>query len=221
MWKAGLRIRDQTDLPDHKEAFPMMLVELTTVPPEALPVAAFKDHMRLGSGFADDGMQDQTLEGFLRASIAAIEARTGKVLIERDFSWSLTAWRDSRRQPLPLAPVSQILAVVRVDATGDETLIPETGWGLEKDMQRPALFSISNGFAQVPTDGSVRIEMTAGYGPSWSDLPADLSQAVMMLAAHFYEYRHETALNGGAMPYGVSALIERYRTVRLFMGGGA
>jgi len=199
----------------------MMLVELTTVPPTALPVAAFKDHMRLGSGFADDGLQDQTLEGFLRAAIAAIEARTGKVLIERDFSWTLTDWRDSRRQPLPLAPVSLILAVVRVDRMGDETLIPEAIWRLEQDMQRPALLSLSNTFPKVPGDGSVRVEMRAGYGPNWSDLPADLSQAVMLLAAHFYEYRHETALNGGAMPYGVSALIERYRTVRLFMGGGA
>jgi len=42
---------------------------------------------------------------------------------------------------------------------------------------------------------------------------------VLLLAAHYYEYRDETALGEGCMPFGVSSLIERYRTVRLFAGG--
>ena len=61
--------------------------------------------------------------------------------------------------------------------------------------------------------------MSAGYGPDWSDLPADLAQAVLMLAAHFYEFRHESAMSGQQMPFGVSTLIERYRNIRLFSGG--
>ncbi len=89
----------------------MMLVELSSVPPDALPVAGFKNHLRLGSGFAGDGLQDETLEAFLRAALASIEARTGKILLEREFRWSVTAWRDRDRQPLPLAPVSAIVAV--------------------------------------------------------------------------------------------------------------
>ncbi len=64
----------------------MMLVEQTSVPVAALPVAEFKDHLRLGTGFADDGVQDSVLESYLRASMAAIEARTGKVLITRGYT---------------------------------------------------------------------------------------------------------------------------------------
>ena len=52
----------------------MMLVEETTVPMSALPVAEFKDHLRLGSGFSDDGIQDALLDAHLRAAMAAIEA---------------------------------------------------------------------------------------------------------------------------------------------------
>ena len=59
----------------------MMLVEQTTVPTAALPVAEFKDHLRLGTGFADDGVQDDVLEAYLRAAIATIEARTSLSLI--------------------------------------------------------------------------------------------------------------------------------------------
>jgi uncharacterized phiE125 gp8 family phage protein len=46
-----------------------------------------------------------------------------------------------------------------------------------------------------------------------------MSQAVLMLAAHYHEYRYDTALDGGCMPFGVTALIERYRPLRL--GGAA
>ncbi len=88
-----------------------MLVEQTTTPAAALPVADFRDHLRLGTGFADEGAEDSLLETFLRAAIAAVEAWTGKVLLERDFSWSLMAWRDGRAQTLPVAPVSEIIAM--------------------------------------------------------------------------------------------------------------
>ena len=117
----------------------MILVEETTVPLSALPVAEFKDHLRLGSGFSDDGVQDAVLESNLRASMAAIEARTGKVLIAREFSWTLTAWRDARRQPLPIAPVSAISAVTIVNMQGEDASIDPDTWYLEPDMQRPSL----------------------------------------------------------------------------------
>ncbi|SFR41614.1 phage conserved hypothetical protein, phiE125 gp8 family [Yoonia tamlensis] len=196
----------------------MMLVEETTVPQSALPVAQFKDHMRLGSGFSDDGLQNGVLESYLRAAMAAIEARTGKILIARDFSWTLTDWRDARRQPLPVAPVSAISEVTLIAMNGDETVVTD-GWYLEPDMQRPSLKASGASLPTVPTNGRVQIGLLAGFGPEWSDLPADLAQAVLMLAAHYYEYRHDVARGTPAMPFGVSALIEQYRTVRLFMGG--
>ena len=49
-----------------------MLVEQTTAPAAALPVADFRDHLRLGTGFADEGAEDSLLETFLRAAIAAV-----------------------------------------------------------------------------------------------------------------------------------------------------
>ncbi|MGB8623245.1 MAG: hypothetical protein WCD16_10540, partial [Paracoccaceae bacterium] len=65
----------------------MMLIEQTAVPAAALPVSQFRDHLRLGTGFADDGAQDALLEATLRAAMAALEGRTGKVLLSRPFLW--------------------------------------------------------------------------------------------------------------------------------------
>ncbi|MBS1303593.1 head-tail connector protein [Loktanella sp. SALINAS62] len=195
----------------------MMLVELTSPPVAALPIEAFRAHLRLGSGFSGGDLQDPLLEACLRAALAAIEARTGKVLLEREFRWTVTAWRNTARQPLPLAPVSAVVSLVRY--TGDDAQTPpQTAYRLEADMQRPLLVSTGATLPAVPRGGRIEVVLLAGFGPEWSDLPADLAQAVLLLAAHYYEYRVETE-GRSLLPPSVAALIERYRTVRLFMGG--
>lgn len=196
----------------------MMLTEVAPTPTGDLPLAAFKDHLRLGSGFTDDGLQDPVLESVFRAALSAIEARTGKVLLNRSFEWSLEAWRDAQRQPLPLAPVAAITGFVLIDTLGGSTQAPDT-WRLSPDMQRPLIVATAGCLPSIPPHGSARITMTAGFGADWGDLPADLAHAVMLLAAHYYEFRHEAESATTRMPFGVSTLIERYRTVRLFSGG--
>ncbi|PRX35392.1 phage conserved hypothetical protein, phiE125 gp8 family [Meinhardsimonia xiamenensis] len=197
----------------------MMLVEQTTLPSAALPVTEFKDHLRLGTGFADDGLQDAVLEAHLRAAFAAIEARTGKILIERGFTWRLSGWRDFARQALPVAPVTAITEVRTIDRNGVETVIDPARYRLEPDLQRPRLVSNGLNLPLIPLNGAVEISFTAGYAPDWAGLPADLCQAVLMLAAHYYENRGVAPVGEG-MPFTVSLLIDRYRTVRLF-GEGA
>ncbi len=197
-----------------------MLVEQTTAPAAALPVADFRDHLRLGTGFADEGGEDSLLETFLRASIAAVEAWTGKVLLERTFTFSLTAWRDGRAQVLPVAPVSEITAVRITDCLDWESLVDTSKYRLQQDTHRPVLMARGSRLPTIPPQGSISIDFTAGFGPAWADVPADLAQAVMLLAAYYFEYRHEMRVGGAVMPYGVSSLVDRWRNVRL-VGGGA
>ncbi|MFV0334741.1 MAG: hypothetical protein ACK5JR_11815 [Tropicimonas sp.] len=197
----------------------MMLVEQTTPPAAALPVADFRDHLRLGTGFADDGAEDSLLQTFLRAAIAAVEAWTGKVLLEREFSLSLMGWRDGRAQVLPVAPVSEIGGMRIIDCLDWEVIVDPAKYRLQQDMHRPVVMARGSRLPNIPTQGSVRINFTAGFGPQWSDIPADLAQAVMLLAAYYYEYRHEMRVGGAVMPYGVSSLVDRWRNVRLIGGG--
>ncbi len=86
-------------------------------------------------------------------------------------------------------------------------------------MQRPVLRPSGALLAMIPVGGTAEVQFMAGLTADWGMLPADLAQAVLMLASHYYEYRHETGLGDGCMPFGVTSLIERYRTVRLFAGG--
>ncbi len=198
----------------------MMLTETTTVPTEVLPIGNFRNHLRFGTGFADDSIQDEMLEGTFRSAIAAVEARTGKSLLIRSFTWSVTAWRDLSRNTLPVAPVVALHEMSIVDRYGAESIIDPARYVLERDAHRPRIAATSLFLPSIPIGGSAEIKFDAGYSDTWDGLPADLSRAVLLLAAHYYENRSEGAQTGGPMPYGVAALLDRYRNVRLF-GGAA
>ncbi|MCH2078081.1 MAG: hypothetical protein MK180_14590 [Rhodobacteraceae bacterium] len=196
----------------------MMLIEETSVPDSALPVEAFKAHLRLGTGFADDAVQDAVLASFLRAAMAAIEARTGKILLDREFSWSLTSWRNEAGQPLPIAPVTALVQLLMRASDGGETIVASDLYYLERDQHRPVVAPKGSCLPTIPSGSEAEVRFRAGYALAFGDLPADLAQAVFLLAAHYYEYRSDVALSGSQFPYGVSVLIERYKTVRLVAG---
>lgn len=195
----------------------MMLIEETTVPQAVLPIAGLRSHLRLGSGFAEDSLQDGLLEGFLRAALAGIEARTGKALIARDFTWTVERWNGAG-QGLPIAPVSAISQLSMVGRDGLPTVIEPDKYRLVQDAVRPVLAPMGTCLPTIPHSGHAELKLTAGMSPDWGNLPADLAQAVMLLAAHYYEYRDETSLGRGCMPFGVTSLIERYRPLRIGLG---
>lgn len=196
----------------------MMLTEVTPVAASELPLVEFRDHLRLGTGFADAGAEDAALLAYLRAALAAIEGRTAKALIAREFRLVLGFWRGRDGQPLPLSPVSAVSAVTLRDAAGGAVLVDPARYHLVPDLARPRLAAVSGSLPMIPNAGTVEIAFTAGFGPAWGDVPVDLAQAVLMLAAQYYEMRHDGAGEVAAMPFGVMALIERWRTVRVLGG---
>lgn len=198
-----------------------MLTEQTAVPQAALPIQEFKDHLRLGSGFADDGVQDTLAVAYLRAALAAIEGRVGKALIARDFLLTLSDWRDGVAQAFPLAPVTAIGSVAVRDMAGVATVVAPSAYRLQKDLHRPKIMGVGASLPSIPSGGTVELVFTAGFGPTWANVPVDLGQAVLLLAAQFHEKRHEGGERTGTLPFGVLALIERWRTVRVLGGGEA
>jgi uncharacterized phiE125 gp8 family phage protein len=197
----------------------MMLIEETPIPDAALPVEAFKAHLRLGSGFGPGDVQDVVLLSFLRAAIAAVEGRTGKVLLERGFQQTVTAWRNTGAHVLPVAPVVAITRLELVDHQGARVDFDAAAYWLERDGHGPKLRPVGAALPRIARAGSAVVHFDAGFAANWDGVPADLRQAVLMLAAHYYEYRHDTGLSNGCMPFGVSSLIERYKALRL--GAGA
>lgn len=196
----------------------MMLTEMTTVPGASLPVQALKDHLRLGTGFAEDGMQDGLIEAYLRAAMAAVEGRIGKVLLARQYKLALEDWRAAGEQPLPVAPVSAIVSVTVVNAAEAASVVDPGRYKLVPDLHRPKLVAVGVLLPLVPMDGRAEVVFDAGFGATWGQVPADLAQAVILLAAEYYEVRQVGEGREAGLPYAVQALIERWRTVRILGG---
>ena len=192
-----------------------MLIEDTPLTSAALPLEPFKAHLRMGSGFGQETLQDAVLAAFLRAALAAVEARTGKVLIRRAFTLTVSAWQEADAQALPVVPVSAVTQMEQVSSSGERLAVDADGWWLEQDSQRPKLRARGSWLPAIPQGGTVVMQLVAGMSPDWDRLPGDLQQAVLMLAAHYYEYRNDTGLGDGCMPFGVTSLLERYRPMRL------
>ena len=195
----------------------MTLTELDAISPLVLPVRELADHLRMGSGFSDDLANDPILETYLRAAIAAVEARSSKVLIRRRFSAVFYRWSCSEGQVLPIAPVTSIESVTLKPATGTPVLVDPTEYLLETDTHCPLLRPTGTALPSIAAGGSAHVTFFAGYSPDWNAVPPALAQAVMMTAANFFEHRTgvgETA----AMPFGVEVLIAPFQFVGIGKG---
>lgn len=194
----------------------MQLSETTALADGDLPIAAFRAHLRLGTGFADSESQDTELAQYLRAAIGVIEGRIGKALIIRGFRLVLSRWRWVDEQAFPLAPVVAVTDVALRDGEGVLSPVDPARWRLQVDDHRPVLRARGAVLPAIPQGGQAEIEFQAGLAGDWADLPGDLAQAVFLLAAQYYEAR--TGAEGAAIPVGVAALLSRWQPMRLSVG---
>ncbi|MEM7520712.1 MAG: head-tail connector protein [Pseudomonadota bacterium] len=195
-----------------------MLIEETPIIKERLPIEAFRAHMRLGTGFGLDDVQDPVIVAFLRASLAAAEARTGRILVARDFLLTVSAWHSADCMRFPILPVRAIHSVELLAHDGSRVMADPATYWLERDLYQPRLRAVASRLPTIEAAGSAEVSLRAGVTETWEALPADLQQAVLMLAAHYYEYRDSTNIGSNNMPFGVSSLLERHRILRLGKG---
>jgi uncharacterized phiE125 gp8 family phage protein len=106
---------------------------------------------------------------------------------------TVTDWSMAERHVLPIAPVASVDVVRITDRTGAVRCWSRPPTTLVTDMHCPCLVATA---VSLPTLGSGRfaeIEFLAGYSDSWDGLPADLRQAVLMLAGTFFGQNEEAS----------------------------
>lgn len=193
-----------------------MITELEPAAVAPVDLDALAAHLRLAAGFAGAADEAALIERCARAAGAGIEGLVGKRLIRRRFKWTVTRWRDPARVAIPLAPVAQINAVTLIGADGAWEAVDADRWVLTPDGFRPWLGGRGGRFLpSIPTDGVAEVEVIAGFGDAPADIPEELRQAVMLLAAQYYEQRHAVAEPLDVLPFGVRALVARHRELRL------
>lgn len=190
----------------------MLLKEVA--PADLTPVLEeFAAHLRLGFGFADDGAEDALLARYLRAAIAAIEAETGQALMAREFVLRVHGWDRQGHLVLPIGPVEEI-EEIWFQKGSDSVSVDPARWTLMPGKSRQRLAGAGGmSLPIVPRGAEVAIIFTAGHGTDWDDVPSELRQAVLMLAALYFEHRHGDA--PVEMPLSVVALLRPYRPMRI------
>ena len=153
-----------------------------------------------------------------RAALVAIETDVGKAILPRTYQYVVTAWWDPSRQSLPVAPVSAVQSLTITGLGGSETLVSPDAYRLERDAHVPLVAANGWSLPTIPVGGTAEIVFDAGYGAGWAEAPSDLRQAVLMLAAHFYDNRAVAGTRTLSMPAGPAAICKRHKPIRLSGG---
>jgi uncharacterized phiE125 gp8 family phage protein len=192
-----------------------MLIDLS--PPAVRPeqVGELASQLRLPAAYAEEPEGAARLERFVEAAMTLAEKRTRRALFARAFEYRLVAWPAGDRVALPISPVTAIEAVGVRSASGDEVLL--AGEVLRIDALRAMPEVVISAPGRLPLVGegyTAFVRFVAGHGTSWTDVPADLRLAVMMIGAALHDHG---AVDPEAvqMPFGALALLEGYRRVRL------
>ena len=193
----------------------MLLKEVMPPAFSPVPLDEYKAHLRLAHGFNDDGAEDTILEVYLRNATAVIERRAGQALIARPYTLQSACLDRDGHLTLPVGPVATVDSIRFVSPGSTIDLAPED-WVLEPGSSRQKVTARGGGpLWPLPAGAVAELTFTAGYGPTWDDVPDDLRQAVLLLAAHYYENRFGEIEADAGLPFGVNAIVDQHRPVRI------
>ncbi|MCB1447692.1 MAG: head-tail connector protein [Rhizobiaceae bacterium] len=182
-------------------------------PPEAEPITLgeFKAHLRI-----DDGDEDALLADLARAARDHLERMTGLALINQGWRLFLDDWPESGTIDLVRGPVTAIDAVRFYDEAGEAVEMPLAGHVLD-GARRPARLWIRGRPDPRRAINGIEVDFTAGFGESGADVPDTLRRALLLHAAHMYEFRGAVPveLQPASIPEGYDRLVAPFRMRRL------
>jgi uncharacterized phiE125 gp8 family phage protein len=113
-------------------------------------------------------------------------------------------------------PVKEILSVTVYGAEGEAAVVDPQGY--EADLaSRPARLHFTTPPPPERRLNGIEIDFVAGFGEAGTEVPDLLKRAVLMLVAHWFEFRgsYGAADQPVSFPPGFDRLISTYRTGRL------
>ncbi|TKT81226.1 head-tail connector protein [Aquamicrobium sp. LC103] len=156
-----------------------------TVEPEHEPVTLVevKQHLRLSHD-----SEDELLEGLVRAARQEVENSTGLALMDQAWRCVLDRVPASLCVPLRRHPIREISAITLYGPDGEAALLDPAGYQLDA-LSRPARLVFLAPVEAKRAMNGIEIDFTAGFGESGADVPDLLKRAMLLLVAHWYEFR--------------------------------
>jgi uncharacterized phiE125 gp8 family phage protein len=178
---------------------------------EPLTLAELKAHLRI-----DGPEEDVFLQSLIRVAREHLEGMTGLALISQGWRLYLDCWPASGVLEISRGPVLAVDAVRAFDELGEESEVALAGHVLD-GVRRPARLWLRENPAARQAINGVEVDFTAGFGESGADVPDTLKRAMLVHAAHCYEFRGAVPMEmqPASLPEGYDRLIAPFLIRRL------
>jgi uncharacterized phiE125 gp8 family phage protein len=193
-----------------------MLRPIRISPPAAKPVSLVEAKSAAKVDIDDD---DVLIDGMIDAAISHLDGWSGvlgRCLINQGWRLSLCDWPACRFIRLPFPDVSAVTVKYFDADNAEQTVSGSLVQLLDDELGTFVRFSDDFAFPSVFDDrgDGVKVEFTAGYGESATDVPQSIRTAILLMVAHWYNNR-EASTEGqqSEIPFGASALIAPFRRV--------
>ena len=196
----------------------MALVPLIGPQIEPISVTDLKAHLRI-----DSAAEDAALASLIITARLQIEAALALALITQSWSWTFDRWPRRASVELPISPVQQINSVLIFQSGGPVTMLP-SAYILDGHSIGARLIARDNWPPPSVAALGIGIQLVAGFGATPAEVPAAIRQALLVLAAHWYNRRDADggcsaptagAPTSGPLPPVVNDLLAPYRRSRL------
>ena len=113
-------------------------------------------------------------------------------------------------------PVREILSVTLFGSEGEASVMDPSTYLLDA-VSRPARLHFERRPERLRVMNGIEVDFTAGFGEAGTDVPDLLRRAVLVLVAHWYEFRagFSPSQQPVSYPAGYERLIASYRGRRL------
>jgi len=171
-------------------------------PPAIEPVtlADVRDHLRI-----DHTDSDNVLDWLIQAAREAVEASTGRALIQRTLDVTFDSFADLME--LPRAPLQSVTHVKYLDDDGNEQTLSSSVYRVETNGDWPGIIEL--GYDQSwPSVYSVKnpvtVRIVAGFGSTRDAVPMPLRQAIYL---HVQQQYDQDAKEFSTLQRSIDALI--------------
>lgn len=182
-------------------------------PPSAEPLSLveLKAHLRI-----DGGTEDTLVQSLIRVAREHLERTAGLALISQGWRFYLDRWPESGVIAITRGPVLSVDVVRAYDELGEESEIALTGHVLD-GICRPARLWLRTRPDTRQAINGIEVDFTAGFGEAGEDVPDMLKRAMLIHAAHMYEFRGAipVEMQPAGVPDGYDRLIAPFLMRRL------
>ncbi len=178
---------------------------ILSVPPEQEPIGLnqAKAHLRV-----DGDADDELIFGLISSARAFAEETTGRALISQTWVQKLDAWPEGKVE-LSRPPVQSIVSIEYLDTEGDLQTMDSADYEISIGMWKTRVVPVGGSWpATARSLDAIRITFVAGYGLVGSEVPAPITQAMLLMIGQLYD---GTCSVGSATSNAAPALLSVYR----------